>query len=152
MALRMNYVKAAPEIFQAMMAVENVVKAGGIEPALLHMVKLRASQINQCAYCIDMHWKDARAAGESETRLCALTSWREWSIFNDRERAALEWTESLTLLTETHAPDEVFQRVRGQFDDKQLSTLTWAIAAINAWNRMGVGFRTVPGKYTPAAH
>src|SRR6185369_2629864 len=117
------------------------VRASGLEPNLLHMVKLRASQINGCAYCIDMHWKDARAAGETEMRLYALNAWHESPFYTERERAALEWTDALTLVQQTHAPDAAYERARAQFNDRELADLTWAIAAINAWNRMGIGFR-----------
>jgi AhpD family alkylhydroperoxidase len=134
-----------------MLGLERSIHASGLEPALLHLLKLRASQINGCAYCIDMHWKDARAGGESEMRLYALDAWRESPFYNEREQAALEWTEALTLVAETHAPDETFARVRAQFDDKQLADLTWAIAAINAWNRVAIGFRATPGAYKPPA-
>src|SRR5690606_39961442 len=113
-------------------------------------VKLRTSLINGFAYCIDMHWKDARAAGESEQRLYALDAWRESPFYSERERAALEWTESLTHISRTHAPDDVFERVRAQFGAKELVALTWAIAAINAWNRIASAFRSEPGTYKPA--
>ncbi len=146
---RMNYPKAAPEAFKAMMGVEAYLHQCGLEPSLLHMLKLRASQINGCAYCIDMHWQDCRAAGESEQRLYALDAWRESPFYTDRERAALAWCDALTHVARTHAPDEDFAAVRAHFDDKQLADLTWVIAAINAWNRMAIAFRAVPGKYRP---
>ena len=116
------------------------------------MVKLRASQMNGCAYCIDMHWKDARAAGESEQRLYGLDAWREASYYTDRERAALEWTEALTNITDGHVPDAVYDAVRGHFSDKELADLTWAVAAINAWNRVAIAFRSEAGTYEPVAH
>jgi AhpD family alkylhydroperoxidase len=145
---RMNYVGASPEVLKAMLAVETAIKAG-LEAKLLHMVKLRASQINGCAYCIDMHWKDARAAGETEQRLYGLDAWRESPYYSERERAALGWTEALTRVAETHAPNEAFEAARAQFNDKELADLSWAIAAINAWNRIAIGFRAEPGRYRP---
>lgn len=148
---RMNYPKASPEAFRAMMGVETYLHGCGIEPSLLHMLKLRASQINGCAYCIDMHWKDSRAAGEPEHRLYSLDAWRESPFYTERERAALAWCDALTRISETHAPDEDFAKVREHFDDKGLADLTWIIAAINAWNRMAIAFRAVPGKYQPPA-
>jgi len=152
MSQRLNYCKAAPELLRAMMEVEKLLEASGIDSTIRHLVKIRASQINGCAFCIDMHWKDARAAGESEMRLYSLDAWRESPFYSEQEQAALEWTESLTRVSETHAPDDVFELVRAQFDDKQLAELTWAIAAINAWNRMAIGFRAQPGAYKPAPH
>jgi len=146
---RLNYPKAAPDAYKAMLGVETYLHSCGLEPALLHMLKLRASQINGCAFCIDMHWKDSRAAGEPEHRLYALDAWRESPFYTERERAALAWCESLTRIAETHAPDEDFALVREHFDDKSLADLTWTIAAINAWNRMAIAFRAVPGKYQP---
>ncbi len=149
---RLNVLNILPEAYRAMAAVERAVFAGGLEAKLLHLVKLRASQVNGCAYCIDMHWKDARATGESEMRLYMLDAWHESPFYTPRERAALEWAETLTRVAETHAPDDVYARVRAAFDDRELATLTWAIAAINAWNRMSIAFRAVPGAYQPAAH
>jgi AhpD family alkylhydroperoxidase len=144
---RMEYWKVAPEMFKAMSALEKELSKGAIEPALRHIVKLRASQINGCAYCIDMHWKDARAAGESEQRLYGLDAWRESPYYTDRERAALEWTEALTRITDGHAPDQVYDAVRSHFSEKELVELTWAIAAINAWNRVAISMRSVAGSY-----
>lgn len=146
MSQRLNYMHASPEGFKAMMALETHCKAA-VEPMLLHLVKLRASQINGCAFCIDMHWKDARAAGETEMRLYSLDAWRETSFYTEKERAALAWTESLTRVSETHAPDEDYEVVRAQFSDKELADLTWAIAGINAWNRVAIAFRSEPGQY-----
>lgn len=148
MTQRMDYIKASPETFRAMLGVENLLR-GSLDAPLLHMVKLRASQINGCAYCIDMHWKDARAAGQSEQKLYALNAWRESPFYTDRERAALAWTESLTLVAQTHAPDAEFVAVREHFNDRELADLSWTIAAINAWNRIGIGFRSTPGAYQP---
>ncbi len=123
----------------------------GLETKLLDLVRLRASQINGCAYCIDMHSKDLRAAGETEQRLYELDAWRETPFYTDRERAALEWTEAVTLVSETHVPDEVYERVRQHFNEDELVNLTLAVAAINVWNRLAISFRSVPGTYQPAA-
>lgn len=144
---RMEYWKAAPGGYKAMMDVEAYLRGSGLEKALLHMVKLRASQINGCAYCIDMHWKDARAGGESEQRLYGLDAWREAGYYTDRERAALAWTEALTEITHGHVPDAVYEIARAHFADKELADLSWAIAAINAWNRVAIAFRSEAGSY-----
>jgi AhpD family alkylhydroperoxidase len=128
------------------------VRASGLEPALLELVKMRASQINGCAYCLDMHSKDARAAGETEQRLYALNAWRETPFYTDRERAALEWTEALTLITQGHVPDEVYESARKHFSEKELVDLTAAVVAINAWNRIAISLRAAPGTYQPSAH
>jgi AhpD family alkylhydroperoxidase len=147
---RMNYGKAAPGAMRAMHALEDYIANCGIEPALQDLVKLRASQLNGCAYCVDMHSLDARAGGETEQRLYALPVWRETPFFTDRERAALLWTEKLTLIAEDHVPDEVYEQVRSHFTDAELANLTLIIATINAWNRFGIAFRSEPGHYTPA--
>lgn len=153
MQSRLEIQKVAPEAFRAMLALQGHVNNSGLEPALVELVKIRASQINGCAYCIDMHTKDARANGESEQRIYALSAWRETPFFTDRERAALAWTEALTLVSETHAPDDVYEEVRQRFTDKELVALTVAIVAINGWNRILIGFRAVPGTHQPqAAH
>jgi AhpD family alkylhydroperoxidase len=149
---RMEYWKVAPGGYKAMSSLEAYLRESGLEHALLHMVKLRASQMNGCAYCIDMHWKDARAAGESEQRLYGLDAWREAPYYTDRERAALEWTEALTNITDGHVPDAAYDAVRSHFSEKELADLTWAVAAINAWNRVAIAFRSEAGKYKPAAH
>jgi len=133
-----------------MLGLESYFQRCGLEPSLLELVKTRASQINGCAYCIDMHTKDARAAGETEQRLYALNAWRETPFFSDRERAALAWTEGVTEVSRTHVPDELFEETRRHFSDKELVDLTWAVTAINAWNRMAISFRAVPGSYQPA--
>jgi AhpD family alkylhydroperoxidase len=117
---------------------------------LLNLIKLRASQINGCAYCLDMHWKDLRAAGENEQRLYGLDAWRESPYYTDRERAALAWTEAVTAITKGHVPDEVYEEVHRQFKEKELADLTLAVAAINAWNRLAISARTTPGTYQPA--
>ena len=147
---RMEYWKAAPGGYKAMMAVEAYLRESGLEKTLLHMVKLRASQINGCAYCIDMHWKDARAGGETEQRLYGLDAWREAGYYTDRERAALEWTEALTNITDGHASVAVYEIVRAHFADKELADLTWVIGSINAWNRVAIAFRSEAGSYRVA--
>ena len=147
---RIDLPKAAPAAFQAMLNLEGYVRKSGLAPSLLGLIKVRASQINGCAYCIDMHTKDARAEGESEQRLYALNAWRETPFYSDRERAALYWTEALTLITDGHVPDSVFQEVRQHFSEDEVVNLSMAIVAINGWNRLLVAFRGVPGKYQPA--
>jgi AhpD family alkylhydroperoxidase len=146
---RFNYVKAAPGAYKAMLGLEQYLHECGLEEPLIHLIKLRASQINGCAYCLDMHWKDLRALGENEQRLYSLDAWRECPYYTDRERAALEWTEAVTLITDGHVRDEVYERVRTVFSEKELSDLTLAVATINAWNRLVISARTVPGSYTP---
>jgi AhpD family alkylhydroperoxidase len=145
----MNYGKAAPGAMRAMNALETYLSGCGLEPGLQDLVKLRASQINGCAYCVDMHSMDARAGGDTEQRLYALPVWRETPFFTERERAALLWTESLTLIAENHVPDTVFEAVRPHFTEQELANLTLVIATINAWNRFGISFRDEPGHYTP---
>ena len=123
----------------------------GIERPLYELVKIRASQVNGCAYCLDMHTKDARLAGETEQRIYALNAWRETPFFTDRERAALEWTEAVTLVADTHVPDEVYERVIQEFDEEEMVALTFAVIVINSWNRLAVSFRAPAGTYQPAA-
>lgn len=149
---RIDYGTIAPGAMQAMRGLETYVRQCGLEASLLELVRLRASQLNGCAYCIDMHTKDARAAGESEQRLYALTAWRETPFYSERERAALAWTEAITLISWEHAPDEVYDLARAHFSEKELVDLTMAIITINGWNRLAIGFRTVPGTYRPATH
>jgi len=149
MTARLDYRKFSKEPLKAMLDLESYLAQCGLDPKLLHMIKLRASQINGCAYCIDMHWKDARAGGEAEQRLYGLDAWRESPYYTDRERAALEWTESLTLISTTHAPDEAFAAVKAQFSEKEIVDLTYAISAINSWNRIAISLRAVPGHYQP---
>ncbi len=144
---RLSYSKLAPGGYRAMSAMEEYVRSSGLEPLLLELVRLRASQINGCAYCIDMHTKDARAAGESEQRLYALSAWRETPFYTERERAALAWTEAVTCVGDGHVPDEVYETARARFDEKELVDLTFAVVAINSWNRLAISFRTVPGSY-----
>ena len=147
---RIDYWKVAPGAQQALFAVERYVRQSGLEPALLELVKLRASQINGCAYCVDMHTKEARAHGETEQRLYAVVVWREAPFFTARERAALAWTEAVTLVSQGHVPDEVYQLAREQFGEKELVDLTMALVSINAWNRLAVSFRIPAGTYQPA--
>jgi AhpD family alkylhydroperoxidase len=125
--------------------------AAAVEPSLFELVKIRASQINGCAYCIDMHTKDARAAGETEQRIYALNAWRETPFFTPRERAALEWAEAVTRLGDTHVPDEIYHRVAAVFDESELVALTFAVIVINGWNRLAVSFRAPVGTYQPHA-
>lgn len=148
---RIAYADAAPGAIKAMYGLENYVRHCGLEPSLLELVKLRASQINGCAYCIDMHTKDARARGESEQRLYALVAWRETSFYSERERAALLWTEAVTRVAEGHVPDAVYEEVRHAFTEEEIVNLTMAVVAINGWNRLAISFRAVPGAYEPAA-
>jgi len=140
----MDYATAAPGVMRAMAQLDAYVSNCGLEPSLRELVKLRASQINGCAYCVDLHSHDARALGETEQRLYSLSTWRESPFYSDRERAALAWTEALTLVAVDHVPDAVFEQVRPHFTDEELANLTLAIGTINAWNRFGVGFRDVP--------
>lgn len=146
---RMEYLKVAPGVSQAMSQLERQVRESGLEAPLLELVKTRASQINGCAFCLDMHTKDARARGETEQRLYALSAWRETPFYTDRERAALAWTDAVTLVSETHVPDDVYEQARAQFSEEELANLTLAIIAINGWNRFAISFRTVPGTYQP---
>ena len=152
MSERINYAKVTPEGYRAMSGLERYVRGSGLEPSLLELVKLRASQINGCAYCIDMHWKDARARGESEQRLYGLMAWRESPYYTERERAALAWTEAVTLIADSHVPDELYEEVRQYFNETELVNLTFALVAINGWNRLAISFRTEPGTYQPTRH
>jgi AhpD family alkylhydroperoxidase len=142
--------KASPAGYQAMIGLERHVRSCGLEHSLLEIVKTRASQINRCAYCVDMHTKDARAAGETEQRLYALAAWRDTPFYTERERAALEWTEALTLISENDVPDELYEHMRRQFSEEEIVNLSLAIVAINGWNRLAIPFRTVPGSYQPS--
>src|SRR6185436_8446003 len=148
---RIDLLKASPEAIKPMYAIEAYLKNCGLEHSLLLLVKMRASQINGCAYCLDMHSKDARAQGESEQRLYTLNAWRETPFFTDRERAALGWTEAVTLVSEGHVPDAVYEEARQQFSEEELVNLTMAVVTINGWNRLSIAFRAVPGEYQPAA-
>jgi AhpD family alkylhydroperoxidase len=149
---RLNYGQAAPGAMRAMSALESYVRESGLERSLLELVKIRSSQINGCAYCLDMHTKDARANGETEQRIYTLSAWRETPFFSDRERAALLWAETLTTLSQNDVSDEVFEAVHAQFSDEEMVNLTMAIIAINGWNRLAVPFRSVPGTYQPRGH
>jgi AhpD family alkylhydroperoxidase len=149
MEARLDPYKLAPKGGQAMFALQRYLDTCGLERGLLELVKTRASQINGCAYCLDMHTKDARALGETEQRLYALNAWRETPFYSERERAALEWTEAITLIAESHAPDDIYERVEQQFTPEEIANLTLAIATINSWNRLSIAFRTVPGTYQP---
>jgi AhpD family alkylhydroperoxidase len=152
MAERLNYVKAFTPGISALVALEKVIRTSGLDPSLLELVKIRASQLNGCSYCIDMHTKDARAAGETEQRIYALSAWQETPFFTPRERAALAWTEALTNIQQGHAPDAVYAEAHREFDDAALVKLTLAITQINAWNRIAIAFRVEPGTYQPKAH
>lgn len=144
---RVDYLKVGRGAYQAMLGLEKYLHQSGLEESLLDLLRLRASQINGCAYCIDMHWKDLRALGENEQRLYGLDAWQESPYYSDRERAALAWTEAVTNIREGHVPDEVYEKVRTQFTDQELVDLTLAIGAINVWNRLNIAARTVPGAY-----
>src|SRR6201995_2097298 len=143
MKSRMNFYQAAPDTLKALMALETQVQGSGLEQSLIELVKTRASQINGCAFCINMHTQDARRHGETEARLYLLNAWRESPGYTERERAALAWTEAVTLISETHAPDDVYEAVRAQFSDAETVNLTMLIGAINAWNRIAIAFRAV---------
>lgn len=149
MKARFNYAAVSPGAYKAMLGLEQYLHECGLEESLIHLIKLRASQINGCAYCLDMHWKDLRAIGESEERLYSLDAWRECPYYSERERAALEWTEAVTLITSGHVPDHVYDRVKPHFTEKELCDLTLAIATINSWNRLAISARTEPGSYQP---
>jgi len=144
---RIDLYKIAPEPVQAMVQLEKYLHHCAIEQPLLHLIKMRASQINGCAYCLDMHSKDLLSLGETPQRIVSLDAWRETPFYSDRERAALEWTEAVTLISKTHADDEIYERVKQQFSEKELADLTWAIAAINTWNRLAISFRSKAGTY-----
>jgi len=150
MKARMVFRKASPEGAKAIGELHAFVHRCGLERSLLELVKLRASQINGCAHCIDMHTKELRADGESEQRLYLLDAWEESPFYSERERAALAWTEAVTLVTVGHVPDEVYEQARAQFNDKELADLTLAIVAINGANRLNIAFRTVPGSHRVA--
>jgi AhpD family alkylhydroperoxidase len=149
MNARLHAAQAAPGATKAMLQLVEYVHKSGLEQSLLHLVEMRASQINGCAFCLDMHTKDARAEGESEQRLYLLPAWREAPFYSEREQAALEWTEALTLVAEDHVPDDVYERVRPHFTDEELVNLSLAITTINAFNRLNVAFRTPAGSYRP---
>lgn len=147
--LRINYSKIAPEGIAILAKLETYIRSTDIEPELRELVKLRASQINGCAFCIDMHTKDARNEGESEQRLYGLSAWRETPFYTECERVALAWTEAVTKIGEDHVPDEIYNQARMHFSEKELVDLTLAVIAINSWNRLAISFRTPPGSYLP---
>jgi AhpD family alkylhydroperoxidase len=148
---RIDYRLFGQEALQAMLALEKYLSGCGFDHKFMHLLKLRASQINGCAYCIDMHAIDARAAGETEQRLYALDAWRETPFFDDRERAALAWIEAVTLVAQGHVPDAVYEEARQHFSEKELVDLTYLATTINAWNRLAISLRAVPGRYKAAA-
>ena len=151
MQMRISYARSAPGVFDAMEALDNYLEESAVERPLRFLAQLRASQINGCAYCLDMHSKDLRAIGETEQRIYSLDAWRECPYYTERERAALEWTEAVTLVAAGHVPDAVYEAVRPFFDERQLADLTLAIATINSWNRLSIAARITPGTYQPAA-
>lgn len=140
---RLNYYKASPEATNAVLNLENFVQQSGIEQSLLHLIKLRASQLNGCAFCIDMHTKEAKDDGESEQRLYLLSAWRESPLFTEKERAAMAWTEALTQLPEHLVSDELYEDLKPHFTDEEIVKLSVAISTINVWNRLSVGFRSI---------
>jgi len=150
METRLEYRKFNQEPYQAMLALEKYLANCGLDHKFVHLLKLRASQINGCAFCIDMHSLDARAAGETEQRLYALNAWRETPFFTDRERAGLAWMEAVTLVAQTHVPDEVYEEALAHFSEKEIVDLTYLAMTINAWNRLAVATRAMPGRYRPA--
>ena len=146
---RFDFVKAAPGAYRAMAGLESYLHECGLEESLLHLIKLRASQINGCAYCLDMHWKDLKAIGEKDERLYELNAWEEAPFYSERERAALAWTDAVTEVSKSHVPDQLYENVRKHFSEKEMADLTLAIATINAWNRLSISARAVPGTYQP---
>ncbi len=147
---RIKYAKVAPGIYEPMFGLGNYLRKSGLDESLTNLVCLRASQINGCAYCIDMHWKDLRSAGEGEQRLYGLDAWEESPYYSDRERAALAWTEAVTNIREGRVPDEVYEKVQKFFTEKELADLTLAVVTINGWNRLNIAARTEAGTYQPA--
>jgi AhpD family alkylhydroperoxidase len=147
MEARLDYARTSPSLYRSYLALNHAAAGSGLEPSLLELVKTRASQINGCAYCLDMHTKDARANGETEQRLYLLAAWREAPFYTDRERAALAWTEALTLVSESHVPDDVYEEARRHFSEEELVNLSWAIVVINGWNRVAIAFRSQAGAY-----
>ncbi|HMF65195.1 MAG TPA: carboxymuconolactone decarboxylase family protein [Edaphobacter sp.] len=149
MEARFNAAKIAPAGYKNLLLMEQYLSSCGLG-GLLHLIKLRVSQINGCAFCLDMHWKDLRASGEDEQRLYSLDAWRESPYYSERERAALAWAEALTLITNGHVPDAVYEQMQPHFNEKELADLTYAVITINAWNRLAISSRTPPGTYQPA--
>jgi AhpD family alkylhydroperoxidase len=147
MAVRIDVQKDGEGAMKAMLGLERYLHGCGLEQGLLHLLKLRVSQMNGCAYCLDMHWKDLRAIGENEQRLYSLDAWRECSYYTERERAALTWAEAVTRITDGHVPDDVYEEVQAHFTKKELADLTLAVVAINGWNRLSIAMRNEPGTY-----
>jgi AhpD family alkylhydroperoxidase len=147
---RIDYLKAARGLVDAMLGLESYLRQSGLGEPLLNLIKLRVSQINGCAYCIDMHWKDLRASGETEQRLYGLDAWEESPYYSEQERAALAWAEAVTDIRGTHVPDQLYESTRKHFSEKEVADLTLAVATINAWNRLAIASRSVPGKYQSA--
>jgi AhpD family alkylhydroperoxidase len=147
---RIDYRRHAQGALKAVLDLEKYLAESGLEPKLIHLVKMRASQINGCAYCLDMHSIDARTEGETEQRLYTLDAWRETPFFTERERAALAWTEAVTLIAQTHAPQEVYEELKKYFTEKEIVDLTFVAGTINLWNRLAISMRAVPGHYKPA--
>ena len=143
MKSRLNSYQAAPGVMKAMMALQNEVAQSGLDPSLVELVKIRASQINGCAFCLHMHTRDARARGETEQRIYLLDAWRESPLYSERERAALAWTEAVTLVSQTHVPDEVYEQAKAAFSEEELAKLTLLVVTINAWNRFSIAFRAI---------
>ena len=148
---RMNFYQAAPDTIKALTALEAQIQGSGLEQSLIELVKIRASQMNGCAYCINMHTQDARKHGETEQRIYLLNAWREAAAYSERERAALAWTEAVTLIADTHAPDDLYNEVRAHFSEAETVNLTALIATINSWNRLAIAFRAVPPVKAKAA-
>jgi AhpD family alkylhydroperoxidase len=147
---RIHYTKFATEAARSLYGLERYLRSTSLGEVLLQLVRMRASQINGCAFCLDMHSKDARAMGETEQRLYGLDAWRETPYYTARERAALAWTEAVTLVSQTHVPDEVYEAVKKEFSEAEMVDLTYAVVAINSWNRLAISMRAVPGEYQPA--
>lgn len=147
MVPRIHFAKHAPGVYDAMDALDTYLNASPVDQKLLHLVRLRASQVNGCAYCIDMHWKDLKALGDTDQRLYGLDAWRESPYYSDKERAALAWTESVTFIAQGQAPDGVFEALKQQFNEREVADLTLTIATINAWNRLSIAARLTPGTY-----
>ncbi len=146
---RIDYSKLSPEGYKAMLGLEHYLNHSSVEKKLLHLLKLRVSQINGCAFCLDMHWKDLQVEGENEQRMYSLDAWRETSYYTGRERAALAWAEAVTNIKDGHVPDSLYEDTRRHFSEQEVADLTLAVVAINGWNRVSIAFRVVPGAYQP---
>ena len=146
---RIDYYKFSPEGYRAMLGLEHYLNNSSVEKKLLHLLKLRVSQINGCAFCLDMHWKDLQVEGENEQRMYSLDAWRETSYYTGRERAALAWAEAVTNIKDGHVPDSLYEDTRRHFSEQEVADLTLAVVAINGWNRVSIAFRVVPGTYQP---